>query len=154
MRGQSHEVSRTRSVAGGAEGDVLQYRIVAAEDGLIVHLEGRMTYADHELCQRLLVQILAARPRSLLFALGQLSFIDSAALGMLLLIRERWGRERANWLAEGEAFVDDPTQDPADDPTQDPADDPGAFIRLRGATDQALRVLTASHFDRFFRIED
>jgi len=52
-------------------------------------LEGRFTFADHESFHRLIDELGNSRPSHCIIDLSSVTYLDSAAVGMLLLMRER-----------------------------------------------------------------
>jgi anti-anti-sigma factor len=72
----------------------VQYHISASADGLTLRLIGRFTHADRSLFVHALGELEGASPKQLTCDLSEVVFIDSAGLGMLLMVRERleaWG---------------------------------------------------------------
>ena len=72
----------------------MQYHISASADGLTLRLIGRFTHADRTLFTHAMEELEESSPARLTCDLSEVAFIDSAGLGMLLLLRERlltWG---------------------------------------------------------------
>lgn len=73
----------------------MQSKIQVSGDSVELSLEGRFTFADHE-SFRLLIEELGTGtpPRQCTIDLTAVSYLDSAAVGMLLLMRERFDRSK------------------------------------------------------------
>jgi anti-anti-sigma factor len=54
-----------------------------------VILDGQFTFADHNAFRRVIDEIADKSPKNCTIDLSQVSYLDSAAVGMLLLLRER-----------------------------------------------------------------
>jgi len=67
-------------------------------DSLTLRLVGRLEFTDHERLHQMAAEIAAdPLPRLLVIDASQLEFIDSAGLGMLLILRDR-AEERGRQL--------------------------------------------------------
>jgi anti-anti-sigma factor len=66
----------------------MHYTILAAENGLTASLNGRFTFADHQAFRALVAAIERAAGSQVALDLASLDFIDSAALGMLLVAND------------------------------------------------------------------
>ena len=64
-------------------------------------LEGRMTHGDYKGFREILARINADKPGRVLFDLQKVSFIDSSALGMLLIIRDAVVQEKRDVVLKG-----------------------------------------------------
>jgi anti-anti-sigma factor len=53
-----------------------------------VAIKGRFTFQDHTKFREVIAKVISADTQKLSIDLGQVEFIDSAGLGMLLLVRE------------------------------------------------------------------
>lgn len=53
-----------------------------------VAIKGRFTFQDHTKFREMIAKVIGADMQRLSIDLGQVEFIDSAGLGMLLLVRE------------------------------------------------------------------
>jgi anti-anti-sigma factor len=73
---------------GEIKGTTMDYAFDSKDADLSVRLEGRMTHADYKGFREILARINQAEPRRVIFDLAQISFIDSSALGMLLIVRD------------------------------------------------------------------
>jgi len=59
------------------------------KDGLVlVRISGRMTHADHKSFREILSRVNEANATKVVFDLAQVEFLDSSALGMLLIVRD------------------------------------------------------------------
>ncbi|PKU24181.1 STAS domain-containing protein [Telmatospirillum siberiense] len=73
----------------------MQSRIQKGGDAVELFLEGRFTFADHESFRHIIEELGAdAPPRQCTIDLTEVSYLDSAAVGMLLLMRERFDRSK------------------------------------------------------------
>ncbi len=72
----------------------MQSRIQNNGDAVELHLEGRFTFTDHESFRRLIEELGGAAPRQCTIDLSAVTYLDSAAVGMLLLMRERLDRSK------------------------------------------------------------
>jgi len=73
----------------------MQFTQETIPSGTVLSLQGAFTFRDHHAFRSLLDVLKAAPGRSRVLDLSQLEFLDSAALGMLLVADEE-GR-RAGW---------------------------------------------------------
>lgn len=73
----------------------MQTRLQRNGDAVGLFLEGRFTFADHEPFRLLLEELDDGTPfAECTIDLDEVSYLDSAAVGMLLLMRERFDRSR------------------------------------------------------------
>lgn len=56
--------------------------------GLFVRVKGRMTHADYKMFREVLGRINDDKPQKVVFDLKNVDFVDSSALGMLLIVRD------------------------------------------------------------------
>ena len=68
----------------------MQSEIHKGDDGVKLRLEGRFTYTDHGSFHRLIDELDDGTPSPCVIDLSAVSYMDSAAVGMLLLMRERF----------------------------------------------------------------
>lgn len=66
----------------------MQHSFNAHDNILQVQISGRMTHADHRSFREILARVNEVAPRRVVFDLAQVEFIDSSALGMLLIVRD------------------------------------------------------------------
>ncbi len=66
----------------------MQHSFNQAGDILQVLIEGRMTHADHRQFRDILARVNETQPRRVVFDLSHVDFVDSSALGMLLIVRD------------------------------------------------------------------
>ncbi|MGT2435243.1 STAS domain-containing protein [Bradyrhizobium betae] len=66
----------------------MEYRF--GDDG--AQISGEFTFTDHASFKAMIDRLLSDRSSSVTLDLGQLQFIDSAGLGMLLLARDAFGK--------------------------------------------------------------
>lgn len=57
-------------------------------NGLAIRINGRMTHSDYKGFREILAHINQERPPRVVFDLAQVDFVDSSALGMLLIVRD------------------------------------------------------------------
>ena len=67
-------------------------RLQVSEDGARAFISGDFTFADHNGFKEMMTKLLAANQPSIVIDLSSLDFIDSAGLGMLLLVRDEAGK--------------------------------------------------------------
>ncbi|MEO5373756.1 MAG: STAS domain-containing protein [Alphaproteobacteria bacterium] len=100
----------------------MEYKTRDIQDGREIAINGRMTFADHNAMRDIIATFEAAGLKKIVFDLSGVEFIDSAALGMLLLARETAISRQAH-------------------------------VVLRGARDQARRIMAVAKFDKLFTVE-
>jgi anti-anti-sigma factor len=66
----------------------MDYTTRTIGEGLEVAMTGRFTYADHQKFRDLIATFPSLRGKRLVLEMSQVEFVDSAAMGMLLLARE------------------------------------------------------------------
>jgi anti-anti-sigma factor len=66
-----------------------------------VRLDGRMTHADYKGFRDILTRINQDKPRRVTFDLTTVSFIDSSALGMLLIVRDAAVQDKRDVVLKG-----------------------------------------------------
>lgn len=67
----------------------MRYEISDQADGPILVLRDQLTFADRDSFDSVIDKLLARRARRSTVDLGQLEYMDSAGLGMLLTLRDR-----------------------------------------------------------------
>lgn len=72
----------------------MQSKIQKTGDAVELLLEGRFTFTDHDSFRRLIDEIGEPEPRHCTIDLSAVTYLDSAAVGMLLLMRERLDRSK------------------------------------------------------------
>jgi anti-anti-sigma factor len=72
----------------------VQSKIQKSGESVEVLLEGRFTFTDHDSFRRLIDELGGAAPLRCTVDLSAVSYLDSAAVGMLLLMRERLDRSK------------------------------------------------------------
>jgi anti-anti-sigma factor len=78
----------------------MKYSLSTDEQGLRATMNGRFTFQDHALFRGLLEAIEAATSGCVTVDLGGVEFIDSAALGMLLLANDACTKVGLKLVAE------------------------------------------------------
>ena len=66
----------------------MEYKLNSAQDKTELVISGRLTFAEHEQCRAILSELVAAPGTKQIIDLRGVEFIDSAGLGLLLLLRE------------------------------------------------------------------
>ncbi|MBF0167069.1 MAG: STAS domain-containing protein [Alphaproteobacteria bacterium] len=66
----------------------MEHSIQSNSNGKLVRLSGRMTFADFDGFQKLIALFQEARGKRFEFDLSEVDYIDSSALGMILLARD------------------------------------------------------------------
>lgn len=66
----------------------MEYNIGASGDNIVVEISGRLTFAEHDACRSIIKELSAMSGNSQVIDLSKVEFIDSAGLGLLLLLRE------------------------------------------------------------------
>jgi len=74
----------------------LRYEIVDGPDGPTLMLRDQLTFADRDAFDAVIAKLLARHSKSVGVDLAGLDYMDSAGLGMLLTLRDRADRERAD----------------------------------------------------------
>lgn len=70
----------------------MDYESHKVGDFVEVALKGRLEFTDHERMRDVVTLIAAEKPSSLIINLADLEFIDSAGLGMMLILQEECER--------------------------------------------------------------
>ncbi|CAA7615492.1 Sulfate transporter/antisigma-factor antagonist STAS [Magnetospirillum sp. SS-4] len=79
----------------------MDYAFEAKGGTLAVRLNGRMTHADYKGFREILARINQDRPQRVTFDLTTVSFIDSSALGMLLIVRDAAVQDKRDVVLKG-----------------------------------------------------
>ena len=66
----------------------MDYQIQSTSSGLTVRLSGRLTFAENARFRSMLIQLKERAASAVTLDLGEVEFIDSAGLGMLLYTRD------------------------------------------------------------------
>ena len=66
----------------------MQYESAERDGVIVVTLHGRITYSDHPSFRNVIGQIRDAAAQKVVFEMADVEFIDSAGLGMLLMVRD------------------------------------------------------------------
>jgi anti-anti-sigma factor len=66
----------------------MDFSFDGSDGALLIAVQGRMTHADYKGFRDILARINQDKPGRVVFDLAQVSFIDSSALGMLLIVRD------------------------------------------------------------------
>jgi stage II sporulation protein AA (anti-sigma F factor antagonist) len=77
------------------------YELKSTAPQLEIDLKGRLTFSDYATFREISDCVNQFSPKSCLFNLDQLEFIDSAGLGMLLIIRDKLNAKNGSVLLRG-----------------------------------------------------
>lgn len=91
---------------------------------LHIRMAGRFTFADNQAFRELLNEIAGASIKSVIFDMEKLEFVDSAALGMLLLAHDESSKHNKG------------------------------KITLQSASGQVRKMVSIARFDQYFNIVD
>lgn len=89
------------SAALKIKGSGMDYAFDVGSGSLAVLLDGRMTHGDYKGFRSILARINEDKPQRVLFDLTKVSFIDSSALGMLLIIRDAAVQDKRDVVLKG-----------------------------------------------------
>ncbi|KIL99232.1 hypothetical protein CCC_03450 [Paramagnetospirillum magnetotacticum MS-1] len=79
----------------------MEHEFDSGDGGLTVTLGGRMTHKDHKAFRDILSKINEARTPKVVFNLSRVEFMDSSALGMLLIVRDAAVQQRRAVVLRG-----------------------------------------------------
>lgn len=79
----------------------MDYSFEEKGGSLTVRLNGRMTHADYKGFREILARINQNKPQRITFDLATVSFIDSSALGMLLIVRDAAVQDKRDVVLKG-----------------------------------------------------
>lgn len=79
----------------------MEYGVETRPDGLSVHITGRMTHADYKGFRHILQAINEHEAPRIVFDLGAVEFVDSSALGMLLIVRDAAVQQKRDVVLKG-----------------------------------------------------
>ncbi|MFY7961238.1 MAG: STAS domain-containing protein [Elsteraceae bacterium] len=66
----------------------MEYKTVTNGSAFEIHIRGRFTFADYPVFRELLKTVELDAGKSLVFDMNDVTFVDSSALGMLLIAHE------------------------------------------------------------------
>jgi anti-anti-sigma factor len=72
----------------------MEHNAISSGDSLELALTGKFTFADNQIFNNLLDEM--AQYKKIIIDLGGVEFIDSAALGILLLVRDKCDKTATN----------------------------------------------------------
>lgn len=78
----------------------MEHEFESRDGGLTVKVSGRMTHKDHRAFRDILAHINDGTPR-VCFDLSRVEFMDSSALGMLLIVRDAAVQQHRNVVLKG-----------------------------------------------------
>lgn len=73
----------------------MQYESSERNGVIEVRLHGRVTYSDHPSFRNVIAQVRDSAAQRLVFEMADVEFIDSAGLGMLLMVRDTASQKKA-----------------------------------------------------------
>lgn len=79
----------------------MDYAFDLGSGGLSILLDGRMTHGDYKGFRSILAKINEDKPQRVVFDLRNVSFVDSSALGMLLIIRDAAVQDKREVVLKG-----------------------------------------------------
>lgn len=79
----------------------MQYETTERNGVIEVTLHGRITYSDHPSFRNVIGQIRDSSAQQLVFDMRDVEFIDSAGLGMLLMVRDTASQKKAGVVLRG-----------------------------------------------------
>lgn len=79
----------------------MDYAFAGESGSLSVNLNGRMTHADYKGFREILARINQDKPNRICFDLSNVAFVDSSALGMLLIVRDAAVKEKHEVVLKG-----------------------------------------------------
>ncbi len=74
----------------------MQYETEERPGIIEVKLRGQVTYADHPSFRSIMSRLAESAAQTLVFELNNVEFIDSAGLGMLLIVRDTAEQKKAD----------------------------------------------------------
>ena len=66
----------------------MEYKTATSGSAFEIHISGRFTFADYPVFRELLKTVEFGAGKSLIFDMNNVTFVDSSALGMLLIAHE------------------------------------------------------------------
>ena len=72
-----------------------------SDDGAQALISGDLTFSDHGGFKELMAKLFGTKGSSIVIDLSKLDFIDSAGLGMLLLVRDEAGKASRKLILRG-----------------------------------------------------
>ncbi len=66
----------------------MEYKTINSSSAFEIHISGRFTFADYPVFRELLKTVEIGAGKSLIFDMANVTFVDSSALGMLLIAHE------------------------------------------------------------------
>jgi len=79
----------------------LHYETTERNGVIEVTLHGRVTYSDHPSFRNVIAQFRDSSAQQLVFDMRDVEFIDSAGLGMLLMVRDTASQKKAQIVLRG-----------------------------------------------------
>lgn len=79
----------------------MEYAFEPSGTDLLIRITGRMTHADYRGFRDILGQVNTRQPERLVFDLKSVEFIDSSALGMMLIVRDAVVQQQRSVVLRG-----------------------------------------------------
>ncbi len=79
----------------------MDYAFEGGTQALTVQVAGRMTHSDYKGFRDILARITSERPACTVFDLSRVEFVDSSALGMLLIVRDAAQQSQTELVLKG-----------------------------------------------------
>lgn len=79
----------------------MEFQQRTTPDAVEVRLAGRLEFTDHDLLREVVALLDGGAPRSFIVDLSALEFIDSAGLGMLLILQEEAEQQKMPFIVRG-----------------------------------------------------
>ena len=70
----------------------MRYQIDTREGAIRIRVDGRWTFQDHQTARQLMADTAALNGRGVVMDVTELAFVDSAAVGMLLIANEEMAK--------------------------------------------------------------
>lgn len=76
----------------------MEINIISEKDLYTVNMKGRLTFVDHATFRKMIDQVRETKASQCVLQLHELEFIDSAGLGMLLVLRDTLIKNSGNLI--------------------------------------------------------
>ena len=74
----------------------MKYTLATDENTVRIDIDGSLTFEDHNAFRHMIEQVDSAGKGTCIINMQRVSYLDSAALGMLLLLRERLNKRNVS----------------------------------------------------------
>ena len=79
----------------------MNYKTLKIQNGTVVQITGSFTFRDHDTFFEIVSMIKTGYNKKMIFNLGECDFIDSAALGMLVIAHDEAVAKKVNLVIKG-----------------------------------------------------